>query len=717
MKLAAAQALVRDLIAVERHPGRERDALDELAAWAYQFSGEIVVQPDGVLLETGASERLFGGRSRLSRAVRDGLQALGYRATFGYAVTPRAARVVALARARRLPCPHLFEASRLEGALAPLPFTLLGWDEAALDTLHALGLATIGDLLALPRASFAKRFGRERLDDLDRLLARRADPQSLYTPPERFAATIELPADVVDTAQLMFPAQRLLASLEGFLRGRGSGTTELRFIVTHDPRRARPQAPTEIRLTLAAPERDAKRLAALLGERLARVALPEPAVALALDVDRLQPFAAMNGSLLPQPAEPGIDWLKLAETLHARLGSERVFQLQAVDDHRPERAWRAVPLSIDSRGDRTGPAAAVAAPAAAAALAAALADARRPAAVPRSADAGHRTGAHRVRLVGLRQPGRAGGASRLLRRAQRPRAAAVGVPRTRRAARLVPARAVRMSAARPLNGADAMQVPYTELHCLSNFSFLRGASHPEELVARALALEYGGLAITDECSFAGSVRAHLELKDLRENDEPARSFRLIHGTEIQLTEGEGRKAAPGAKLVLLAQTRAGYGNLSQLVTLARRQAAKGSYRLSRRGPRGARRLAAGRARAAGAAADVARAARRSARAARGALAGGPRARRELDRVRTDARRGRRGTARRAAGDRRRGRAAARRGRRRPHARAPPPQARRRADGRADEDAARAVRPRCWRRTRSATCGRCTGSPASIPPNC
>jgi error-prone DNA polymerase len=122
---------------------------------------------------------------------------------------------------------------------------------------------------------------------------------------------------------------------------------------------------------------------------------------------------------------------------------------------------------------------------------------------------------------------------------------------------------------------------YVELHCASNFSFLRGASHPEELVERALALEYGGLALTDECSFAGSVRAHLALEEARATDAPARDFRLIHGTEVQLVAGSGKAAAPDIKLVLLAQTRAGYGNLAQLVTLARRQAAKGSYRLTR----------------------------------------------------------------------------------------------------------------------------------------
>ena len=65
---------------------------------------------------------------------------------------------------------------------------------------------------------------------------------------------------------------------------------------------------------------------------------------------------------------------------------------------------------------------------------------------------------------------------------------------------------------------------YAELHALSNFSFLRGASHPEELVARAHALGYSALALTDECSLAGAVRAHFAAKEC--------GLPLIHGTEI-----------------------------------------------------------------------------------------------------------------------------------------------------------------------------------------
>jgi len=106
---------------------------------------------------------------------------------------------------------------------------------------------------------------------------------------------------------------------------------------------------------------------------------------------------------------------------------------------------------------------------------------------------------------------------------------------------------------------------YAELHCLSNFSFLRGASHPCELVARAHELGYSALALTDECSVAGVVRAHEAARDLK--------LKLIIGTELTLEDG--------LKLVVLATDRASYGRLCALITRGRMQAAKGAYRLTR----------------------------------------------------------------------------------------------------------------------------------------
>ena len=76
---------------------------------------------------------------------------------------------------------------------------------------------------------------------------------------------------------------------------------------------------------------------------------------------------------------------------------------------------------------------------------------------------------------------------------------------------------------------------YAELHCLSNFSFLRGASHPEELVERAQALGYAALALTDECSLAGVVRAHLAAKDA--------GLPLVVGSEFTLADGAEARAA------------------------------------------------------------------------------------------------------------------------------------------------------------------------------
>ncbi len=110
---------------------------------------------------------------------------------------------------------------------------------------------------------------------------------------------------------------------------------------------------------------------------------------------------------------------------------------------------------------------------------------------------------------------------------------------------------------------------YAELFCLTNFSFLQGASSAEELVARAVQLDYAALAITDECSLAGVVRAHAQAREA--------NLPLIIGSHFHLKHPDG---SPALSLIALAQDREGYGNLCELITIARNRVAKGSYLLT-----------------------------------------------------------------------------------------------------------------------------------------
>lgn len=131
----------------------------------------------------------------------------------------------------------------------------------------------------------------------------------------------------------------------------------------------------------------------------------------------------------------------------------------------------------------------------------------------------------------------------------------------------------------PLIGPGPDLLPkYAELHCLTNFSFQRGASHPNEMVRRAYDLGYEALAITDECSVAGVVRAWSgwgeyeafikRLEELRPQEKRLRPFRLLYGSEFDF--GDGR-------LVALARDLAGWGGLCEFITAARMTAPKGTY--------------------------------------------------------------------------------------------------------------------------------------------
>ncbi|MFP5465802.1 MAG: PHP domain-containing protein, partial [Gammaproteobacteria bacterium] len=114
---------------------------------------------------------------------------------------------------------------------------------------------------------------------------------------------------------------------------------------------------------------------------------------------------------------------------------------------------------------------------------------------------------------------------------------------------------------------------YAELVCTTNFTFLTGASHPEELVDQARAHGYAALAITDECSLAGVVKAYAEHKD-----NPG-DLKLIIGSRFWLQHDDDADAEP-LPLVLLATDREAYAELSTLITLGRRRCGKGDYHLT-----------------------------------------------------------------------------------------------------------------------------------------
>ena len=118
---------------------------------------------------------------------------------------------------------------------------------------------------------------------------------------------------------------------------------------------------------------------------------------------------------------------------------------------------------------------------------------------------------------------------------------------------------------------ESQPCAFAELHCLSNYSFLRGASHPEELVKQAKMLGYKAIALTDECTYAGLVKAHIAAKDL--------GMKLIVGSEfeINLPTTDDNTEALSAKVVLLAPDRATYGQLSAMISKLRRRANKGEY--------------------------------------------------------------------------------------------------------------------------------------------
>lgn len=339
MAVSAACALAQNLRISDRDPAAEARTLASLASWAGRFTPLVSIHPtQSLLLEIGGSLRLFGGHFALRREIRRDLAALGFQATMGSAPTPLAAALLARAGI----ADPVTELRDLPGVLRELPLGLLELEERQLRALHSMGLRRLGELLRLPRAGLAQRFGTALVDRIERLLGQRPDPRLPWRSPPRFMQTLTLPAETSDTEALLFPARRLLLELEAFLRRQDAGAQQLRWILGHER-----QSPTCLELELSATTRDPQHLLVLLRERLTRTALLHPVVTLTLELDETCPLAPQTAAL--DGNESAIeDWAQLVERLRARLGNEAVLGLNCLADHRPECAWYPAPPGLGS---------------------------------------------------------------------------------------------------------------------------------------------------------------------------------------------------------------------------------------------------------------------------------------------------------------------------------------------------------------------------------
>lgn len=354
MPVAAARALAGELAVLPRDLNAEAQALHNLACWASQFTPGIVVKPgEGLLLDVSSVLTLHGGLSRLLIRIGQGIKELGYHAEPGVAPTPIGAWLLAKARHAKLPVRMCRDAALLPERLAPLPMTLLDWPVDELNKLNALGIRRIGDCLNLPRDGFIRRFGAQRRLELDRMLGTEPDPRKWFTPPDRFSSGIDFGFEVSNALMLLFPLKRLLQELEGFLRGRGAGVQHWQLKLEHMSHRS-----STLDLRLVAPERSAERFLALAREKLAQITPEGPVLGIGLAATELLEFAEDSRTFIPDPRSRALGWGQLVDKLATRLGKERVYRLRAVDDHRPEQAWKqreAASAAASSRSDGKSP--------------------------------------------------------------------------------------------------------------------------------------------------------------------------------------------------------------------------------------------------------------------------------------------------------------------------------------------------------------------------
>jgi protein ImuB len=314
--------------------------LQRLCLSAQQFTSLVSIEmPNALLLEIKGSVKLFGSLELLHARIDAAWSGLSMRAYSAAAPTTLAALWLARAgKQLRIENP-----ASLAGALAELPIACTSWDPEWLQTLRAMGVTRVGELLRLPRSGISRRLSPAAILDLDIALARQAAPRRAFVPRERFRERCDFEIEAETVVYLQKALEPLIERCARFLRERQAGVQALELKLRH-----RVMPVTRVRLGLASITSERRRLADVLDEKLNRLELAAPVRSMELLSGSLQPlsaasldaFAGMRGG--GRDVRVGDTAPQLVERLRARLGEKAVYGVVPVPEHRPEAAWQRV---------------------------------------------------------------------------------------------------------------------------------------------------------------------------------------------------------------------------------------------------------------------------------------------------------------------------------------------------------------------------------------
>lgn len=323
----------------ERGAAREESALEAVAMAMLQYTPQVTLaQESTLLLDIGASLRLFGGVRALCARIRADLRGLGFTGSLGCAPTAQAAWMLARSGGARVLKPG--SAQRL---LDRLPVMVLPAARPFASWFEGIGCRTIGAVRRLPRPGLRRRCGHALLDLLDCAFGSLPEVFDWIEAPATFEAKIEL-FDRVENADLLLAgAQRLVLQLIGWLCARQLAVKGIMLGLEHERGRVA-RAPTEVHILLGEPAWHGEHIVRLLKERLGKLVLEAPVIALVLRTTGLQAMEPPTESLFPDPGGSEEDQARMIELLVARLGQDKVRQVRPVADYRPEVANTWVPV-------------------------------------------------------------------------------------------------------------------------------------------------------------------------------------------------------------------------------------------------------------------------------------------------------------------------------------------------------------------------------------